>query len=139
MIRAMASDLHFSEAFPSFDYTTGPATPGYVSPTTIVMRMLDPRISKKSASKMPSIRVPAQVSNFVHLKYYQYEVTFGLYMLTFPEKLILNTIFLTILSALLYGFCFSLQPFLIRTVCHLIWYLYGSYDGVEDVCTSAVC
>lgn len=91
--------------------------------------------SESSASRLRSrIGVPDKVTNYFRLKYYQYEVTFGLYVMTPMEKLVLNTIVGTIIALLLYGILFGLQPFLVRTVCRMIWYISGSYEGVEDIC-----
>ena len=51
------------------------------------------------------------LSNHLYLRYYQYEVTFGLYMLTTREKIVLNAILVAILSALLYTIYWALEPF----------------------------
>jgi len=79
--------------------------------------------------------IPAKVSNYVRLRYYQYEVTFGLYMLTLGEKFVLNTIVCSILALLFYGILFGLQPFIIRLICQLVWYITGTHQGAEEICT----
>lgn len=56
-------------------------------------------------------------------------------MLTPWEKLVLNSIVFGILATLFYVMFFGLQPFLIRSICRIIWYITGTLDGVEEVCT----
>ena len=79
--------------------------------------------------------IPTKVSNYVHLRYYQYEVTFGLYMMTPGEKVVFNTILLGILAAIACGLFFGLQPFLVKLVCQMLWYMSGTHGGFEEVCT----
>ena len=92
-----------------------------------------------SASRLRSrIAIPSKITNYLRLRYYQYEVTFGLYMLTPGEKVVLNTIICLLAMVLLYGICIGLQPLVVRTLCRLIWYITGTLEGVEDVCTHQV-
>jgi len=83
--------------------------------------------------------MPSKVSNYVRLRYYQYEVTFGLYMMTSREKFVLNALVIGVLAALFYGVCFGFSRFVIRSLCRLVWHLFGSYEGVEEICTSNGC
>lgn len=80
------------------------------------------------------ISVTEKLSNLLRLRYYQYEVTFGLYMLTPGEKMLLNTIILSVFSALLYAFCWGVQPFLINTVCQVLYYVLGSAAPAGELC-----
>lgn len=128
----MAAQYRVLEPFPRFVDSKGPSSSYYYSSKMSLVSLFN---SESSASRLRSrIGVPDKVTNYFRLKYYQYEVTFGLYVMTPTEKLILNTIVGTILALLLYGILFGLQPFLVRTVCQMIWYISGSYEGVEDVC-----
>ena len=78
--------------------------------------------------------IPPKVPSYVRLRYYQYEVTFGLYMMTLPEKFVFNTIVFGILALLSYGIFFGLQPVIVRSICRLVWYTNSNYEGVEEIC-----
>lgn len=80
-----------------------------------------------------------KIAQDLRLRYYQYEVTFGLYVMTPEEKLVVNLIVLGIFLALASALYIGLQPFLVRSICQLIYYSTGSLDGVEDVCSDAAC
>lgn len=129
----MAAQYRVLEPFPRFVDSKGPSSSShYYSSKMSLVSLFN---SESSASRLRSrIGVPDKVTNYFRLKYYQYEVTFGLYVMTPMEKLVLNTIVGTIIALLLYGILFGLQPFLVRTVCRMIWYISGSYEGVEDIC-----
>lgn len=132
------------EPFPLFVDSNGPFSPSHLSASKVNPFNL---LSSKSPSVfdyvpdvldyVPSVQLPSKITNEFRLRYYQYEVTFGLYVMTPMEKLILNTIVFTISAAMLYGVCFGLQPLLIRSLCRLAWYVYGTLEGVENVCTEA--
>jgi len=70
----------------------------------------------------------------VHLRYYQYEVTFGLYMMSPAEKAVLHTIAFSILGFLLYALYIWLGPFVILSVCKFIYYLTGSNMRTPEPC-----
>jgi len=79
----------------------------------------------------PRILLLAKVSNHLSLRYYQYEVTFGLYMLTQTEKVVLNTILLSIFTGSLYALHIGLEPFMIHAICSMISYITSSLSGAE--------
>jgi hypothetical protein len=85
-------------------------------------------------SKRPRISVPAKLSNYLQVRYYQYEVTFGLYMMTLAEKFILNAILVTILAGILYGFYIGLEPFVVDCVCKIVYYITGSLANAPMLC-----
>lgn len=130
----MAADYHVLEPFPLFVDSKGPSSTSYYYSSK--MSLVSLFNSESPASRLRSrISVPEKVRNYFHLKYYQYEVTLGLYVMDPMEKLVVNTIVFTILSLLLYGVIFGLKPLLIRTICRMIWCMSGSYEGVEDICS----
>ena len=134
----MSSNYHSLEPFPLFVDSARPSSPNYFASSKMgAIALLEPASSASSSfrARIAVPAVPAKVTNYLHLRYYQYEVTFGLYMLTMREKLVLNTIILGILAALIYGICFGLQPFVVRIVCRFVWYLTGTFRGVEEICT----
>lgn len=130
----MATDYHVLEPFPLFVDSAGPSQPNYFSSKASALSLLSSESSTRSTLRS-RISIPTKVSNYVRLRYYTYEVTFGLYMMTPGEKVVLNTIMLGILALLCYGLFFGLQPFLIRMICRLVWYITGAYEGLEQVCT----
>ena len=79
--------------------------------------------------------MPAKVSNYLRRRQYQYEVTFGLYMLTPTEKSIFNSIILIAFAALLYALLWGLQPFIVNTVCKLLYYSTGSVASAPRLCS----
>jgi len=85
-------------------------------------------------SRRPRISIPAKLSNYLQVRYYQYEVTFGLYVMTRTEKIILNTILFTILAGILYGFYVGVERFVVDTVCKIV-YITGSNTSAP----SALC
>lgn len=129
----MATDYHVLEPFPLFVDSASPSQPNYFSSKIGALNLLSSGSSSTSALRR---RVStSNVSNYVRLRYYQYEVTFGLYMLTSGEKVVLNTIVFGILAALSYGLFFGLQPFLVGLICRIAWYMTGTHEGLEEVCT----
>lgn len=63
---------------------------------------------------------------FLRLRYYRYEVTMGLYMMTSGEKVVLNGFFLTILGLLLYTLYCGLLGFAKRARESEIHYFAGN-------------
>lgn len=134
----MATSFYSSvEPFPLFIDSAPPNSANYFS-SPIAMAAIQLLAAKSPHPQGPSrlsISIPPKITNYVRLRYYQYQVTFGLYMLTSGEKLIFNTILLTILSAILYTLCWGLQDFLISCLCRLIYYVYGSLSNAPDICS----
>lgn len=85
-------------------------------------------------AKRPRISMPAKLSNYLQVRYYQYEVTFGLYMMTLVEKFILNTILVTIVAGILYGLYIGLEPFVVDCVCKIVYYITGSLTSAPMFC-----
>lgn len=85
-------------------------------------------------SRRPRISMPTKLSNYLQVRYYQYEVTFGLYMMTTIEKVILNTILSTILASILYGLYVGLQSFVVDSICKIIYYITGSLTSAPAAC-----
>lgn len=127
----MAADYHVLEPFPLFVDSIDSSSPYYFSSNMSLISLLN---SSPTSNFRRRILVPAKVTSYLRLRYYQYEVTFGLYLMTPTEKFVVNTIVLSILTALLYGVYSGLQPFLVRMICRLAWYLTGSHEGVEELC-----
>jgi sensor histidine kinase YesM len=120
------------EPFPMFVDYAPPEHVNYFSNSKMSysIHMLSP----SNRPRKPRISVPTKLSNYLRLRYHQYEVTFGLYMMTPAEKLVLNTIILVILSALFYALYLGLEPFVVRTICRLIYYNTGSYKTAAEFC-----
>lgn len=131
---AMAADYHVPEPFPVFVDSKGPSSSSYYfSPKMSLASLFN---SESLASRLRSrISVPEKLNNYLRLKYYQYEVTFGLYVMDPVEKFIVNTVVCTIMALLWGGIVFGLQPLLVRAICQMFWCVAGSYDGVEDICS----
>jgi len=130
----MATDYRVLEPFPLFVDSAGPSQPNYFSSKMSALSLLSSG-SSTSSTLRSRISIPTKISHYVRLRYYQYEVTFGLYMMTPVEKYVLNTIIFGIMALLSYGLFLGLQPFLVRIICRLIWYITGTNEGVEQVCT----
>lgn len=90
--------------------------------------------SSKPRFTLPRLSMPDKLSNELRLRYYQYEVTFGLYMLNSNEKLLLNAIVLTLFSLISFGLFWGLQPFIVNVVCRLVFYISGSLAPAGTVC-----
>ena len=82
----------------------------------------------------PRVSPPAKFSNYLRLRYYQYEVTFGLYVMTPAEKFILNTIVLTILGAMTYALYIGLESSLGPVFCQLLYYVSRSLSSARELC-----
>lgn len=121
------------EPFPLFIESSPPEFANYFSQIDSSMqtlsRLSDPR------RRIPRVSVSTKLSNYVRLRYYQYEVTFGLYMLNATEKLALNTVILVIALAGLYGLYWGLESFVIRTVCSIVYHITGSFETSSKLCT----
>jgi len=130
----MATDYRVLEPFTLFVDSAGPSQPNYFSSKMSALSLLSSG-SSTSSTLRSRISIPTKISHYVRLRYYQYEVTFGLYMMTPVEKYVLNTIIFGIMALLSYGLFLGLQPFLVRIICRLIWYITGTNEGVEQVCT----
>ncbi|KEF53045.1 uncharacterized protein A1O9_10953 [Exophiala aquamarina CBS 119918] len=140
----MSSDFHPSlEPFPLFIDSAPPNSANYFSsPIAMAAVQLVAAASTSSSSSLsytdilkPRIVIPARLFNYVRLRYYQYEVTFGVYMMTPTEKVVFNSVILFILMALLYAISWGLRAFLINSLCRLIYYLVGSHSNVPQLCT----
>ena len=133
----MAAEYRISEPFPHFVDSNGPWNSNYFSSNMTLFHLLN---TKKPSSPRFEFRltIPAKISDYLRLKYYQYEVTYGLYVMTFEEKLIVNTFVFCVLTTIFYGVFFGLQPFLVRSLCRFVWYTNGSLDGVQDLCTEGM-
>lgn len=136
----MSETYQLLEPFPRFVDMKRPSTPRMLSSQmTHTLNLLSQKPSSSVTSKLRAqIRVPSAIASYFSLRYYQYEVTFGLYVMTPAEKLVLNSLVVCTLAALFYGVCFGLQPVLIRSLCRLAWYVTGTHDGIEDICTESV-
>ena len=129
----MANDYHTLEPFPLFVDAQPPASHNYFSSN---MSALQHALSssKPPVSRKPQRSMLTRVSNYARLRYYQYEVTFSLYMMTPGEKVVLHTIVLSILLASLYALYIGLEPFVVRMICRIVYYLTGSFGGAEELC-----
>jgi hypothetical protein len=127
---SMATGL---EPFPLFIDSASPESAHYFS-SSKMSASLDMLSSSKSTYRRPRISVPSKVSNYIRLRYYQYEVTFGLYIMSPTEKLILNSILFVVLSTLLYGLWFGLEVFIVRWICRLVYYIAGSVGPAGEFC-----
>jgi Small subunit of serine palmitoyltransferase-like len=131
---SMAASL---EPFPLFIDSAPPEAANYFSSTmTSSLHLLASSSPLPSSrTRKPRVSVPAKLSNYVRLRYYQYEVTFGLYMMTPGERVLLNCVFLTVLSGILCALYFALGPLLTRTACRLVYYITGSFTPAGELCT----
>ncbi|EXJ94351.1 hypothetical protein A1O1_02745 [Capronia coronata CBS 617.96] len=125
------------EPFPRFIDSAPPNSANYFSSPMAMaaVQLLASSSSSHLGPKKPWISVPAKVSNYLRLRYYQYEVTFGVYVMTPTEKLVFNTIVLTIFTALFYALFWGFQPFVVNALCRLIYYMTGSLSNAPQLCT----
>lgn len=79
--------------------------------------------------------MPTKLSNYLRLRYYQYEVTFGLYVMEPTEKLIFNLVILLVFAALFSGLYFGLRPFIVNSICKLVYYVTGSISNAAHICS----
>lgn len=91
--------------------------------------------SSSSHVRKPRVSVPAKLSNYLRLRYYQYEVTFGLYIMTAGEKLLFNTVIVTAFVALLYALFWGFQPFITNAFCRVLYYITGSLSSAPQLCS----
>ena len=132
----MKSDFHQAlEPFPLFIDSAPPNSANYFSSPMAMAAIQLLASSSSSHLHKPRVSMPAKVSNYLRLRYYQYEVTFGLYMMTPGEKLVFNTIILSALAALLYALSWGLRPFIINSLCRIIYYITGSFSTAPELCT----
>ncbi|KAL2399131.1 hypothetical protein ABEF95_001742 [Exophiala dermatitidis] len=123
------------EPFPLFVDSAPPNSANYFSSPMAMAAVQLLASSSSSHSRKPRISMPAKVSNQLRMRYYQYEVAFGVYVMTPTEKIVFNTIVLAILSAFLYAVFWGFQPFVVHTVCRLIYYMTGSYSSAPELCS----
>ena len=67
-----------------------------------------------------------QLTRRIHLVYYRYEVTYGLYVMSPGEKWVLNGFVLTFLSFLILALYFYLPDVVSRLIQRLFWVYSGS-------------
>jgi len=132
----MAADY---EPFPLFIDSAPPNSANYFS-SPIAMAAIQLVAASTSSSshkafRKPRVSMPSKVSNYLRVRYYQYEVTFGLYMLTSIEKVIFNSIIFIAFAALLFALFWGFQPFFVNSVCRIIYYVTGSLSSAPRVCS----
>ncbi|KPI38429.1 uncharacterized protein AB675_12122 [Cyphellophora attinorum] len=124
------------EPFPLFGESALNESADYFSQISSRMSTLHSLASKQKPAilRRPRISLPDKVTHQLRLKYYQYEVTFGLYMLEPWERVVLNMIVL--LLAILIGLALwhGLGRWLVGSVCRLVFYLTGSSRPVGVIC-----
>ncbi|KIY01206.1 uncharacterized protein Z520_02758 [Fonsecaea multimorphosa CBS 102226] len=138
----MTSDFHHSlEPFPLFIDSAPPNSANYFSsPMAMAAIQLLATSSSSSSShhdsfRKPLVSMPSKLSNYLRLRYYQYEVTFGLYVMTPGEKLVLNSVVLVAFAALSYALFWGFQPFIVNLLCRLIYYVTGSFSTAPQLCS----
>ncbi|KAH0842846.1 hypothetical protein AYO21_10979 [Fonsecaea monophora] len=137
----MTADFHHSlEPFPLFIDSAPPNSANYFSSPMAMAAVQLLATSSSSSSHhrsfgKPLVSMPAKLSNYLRLRYYQYEVTFGLYVMTPGEKLIFNSVILIAFTALLYALFWGFEPFIVNTLCRLIYYLTGSFSSAPQLCS----
>ena len=85
--------------------TTLEPFPPYVEPPADILALLHAQYpSDRSWPRIRRARRSIEgIADQVRLRHYQYEVTFGLYMLTTTEKVLLNGLVLLVLGMIVYG------------------------------------
>ncbi|KIW64113.1 hypothetical protein PV04_09069 [Phialophora macrospora] len=137
----MGSDFHNSlEPFPLFIDSAPPNSANYFSSPMAMATIQLLATSSDPYSHDPYLRKPrvsmaAKVSNYLRLRYYQYEVTFGLYVMTPAEKVVFNSIILFAFCALIYALFYEFQPFIVNSVCRLLYYVTGSLSSAPRLCS----
>ncbi len=121
------------EPFPLFIESSPPEFANYFSQIDSSMQILSH--SSAPTTRKPRASVSTKLSNYVRLRYYQYEVTFGLYMLNANEKFALNTVILVVASALLYALYWGLESFFIRSICSIVYHITGATDTASELCS----
>lgn len=132
----MSLETSTLEPFPLFVDSVDPTRPNFLSKMS-ALHVLSP--SGASSLRKSQANATTQFTNYLSLRYYQYECTFGLYVMQPIEKVIINTVVIGIFAAIFYAMYFGLQPFVVRSLCHMIYYMTGGINGVEDVCENAIC
>lgn len=124
---------------PSFDPGRPEDQANYFVMEGVQLRMLSqPTIHSSLDLDSDNFLVLPKVSNarhgiLFHLRraYYRYEVTFGLYVMSTAEKVIVNSIILLILGLLITAIFFYLPALVIRLITRTIWYIYGPIAEVS--------
>lgn len=80
--------------------------------------------------KHPRRNVLQRFADRIHLEYYRYEVTFGLYVMTPGEKLVANTFVIVVLSLLFWALLLYFPSLLYQKLSRLVWLLTG-HSGEE--------
>ena len=128
--------LYPLEPFPS--YYEAPPNPQFESRWSGHPLMSSSYLASNQSGRVSRGRsLSRRISNTLRLRYYQYEVTFGLYMMDAAEKLVLNVLFLVILAVLAWGVCIGLAPFIVHTFCRLLYYATGSLQTCGRSCAGA--
>jgi hypothetical protein len=123
------------EPFPLFIDMAPADAANYFSSSSISrsLRSLSP--SPKSRSKAmnnknrPRVSISRKVENYIKLRYFQYEVTLGLYMLEPVEKCVLNTIVVLVLGSLVVAVGWGLWGVLVGT-----GVVSGVGESVKGIC-----
>ncbi|KKK18678.1 hypothetical protein P175DRAFT_0446264 [Aspergillus ochraceoroseus IBT 24754] len=71
-----------------------------------------------------------RAADCIRLKYYQYEVTFGLYVMTPGEKLVANSFVVVVLTLLFWALLVYFPALLYQKLSRLVWLLTG-HSGEE--------
>jgi len=136
---SMASDFHSHqpslEPFPLFIDSAPPNSANYFSSPMAMAAIQILSTSSSSYSRKPRISMPSKLSSYLRLRYYQYEVTFGLYMLTPTEKLVFNAVVLGVFAAFSYALFWGFEPFIVNLLCRFIYYLTGSFSTAPELCS----
>lgn len=75
------------------------------------------KVPRSSLRSPPSTtRLITHINNYLALKYYQYEVTYGLYVMSLGEKVVVNLIVLRLFSLVLYGLHCVVQLYVTRMI-----------------------
>jgi len=128
----MRADFKGIEPFPSFTNSSPLPSPKIIL-NTHGFQFLRPT---RDQHRKPRLSISAKMTNYLQLRYYQYEVTFGLYMMTRTEKIILNALLAIIIGALVCGVIVGLEPFVVYNACRLAYYITGSLSGAQTFCES---
>lgn len=105
-------------------YTT--SMPTHIPHTSAMQKLL---ISKSSVLHKRRRNPFQRLVDYVRLEYYRYEVTFGLYVMTWSEKCVTNIILLTVLGLLLWALAFYCPSILYHKLTRLVWLLTGHSDA----------
>lgn len=137
----MSGDFRNSvEPFPLFIDSAPPNSANYFSSPMAMAAVQLLALSSSSdpsytGTRIPRVVLPVKLSKYIQQRYYQYEVTFGLYMMSPVEKRVFNGIIFALLVALVYALSWGLQGLLIDGLCKLIYHLTGSLSTAPGACT----